>query len=139
MGKCICVCGGECNTMAAYELNCLLSTKIPIETSVRLFRGLAQGVIRNGGVVHKVVNMGIRPLGYKIRKSQESHLNAQYVALEMDIAPKTLRELEHTLRVDKHVLRFMTLNKERTVAKVNRDSRESLRKAAVLKNERLQQ
>ena len=96
--------------MVAYELNCLLSSRIPIDASVKLFRGLAQGVIRNGGVVHKVTNHGIRPLGYTIRKSQvatmtrmsatnyifcqESHLNAQYIALEMDTAPKVRSALD---------------------------------------------
>merc|ERR1712166_299825 len=39
--------------MVAYELNCLLSCRIPIDASVKLFRGLAQGVIRSGGVVKK--------------------------------------------------------------------------------------
>ena len=122
--------------MVAYELNCLLSSRIPIDASVKLFRGLAQGVIRSGGVVHKVTNHGIRPLGYKILKSRESHLNAQYIAFEMDTAPKTLRELEHTLRVNPGVLRFMTLNTERKMSEINHGIRNNKRLAAESKKGR---
>merc|ERR1711907_125587 len=116
--------------MVLYELNCLLSCRAPIDATVSLIRGVARGVVRGGGVVHRVNNHGIRPLGQPIRKAQEAHQNAQYVALDVDIGPKVLKQLEHNLRVSPHVLRFMPLKSEQRVSKMCKAISESRRRNA---------
>eukprot|EP00658_Telonema_sp_P-2_P046850 TRINITY_DN3519_c0_g1_i3.p2 TRINITY_DN3519_c0_g1~~TRINITY_DN3519_c0_g1_i3.p2 ORF type:complete len:130 (-),score=30.99 TRINITY_DN3519_c0_g1_i3:209-598(-) len=116
--------------MVLYELNVLLSTRAPTTATVNLVRTLARGAVRSGGVVHKVSNHGIRPLGYTIRKAQKGHQEAQFVAMDLDIGPKVLHELEHSLRVSPHVLRYMSLNNHSSVAQINREMSDKARKAA---------
>eukprot|EP00656_Telonema_subtile_P001312 TRINITY_DN1059_c0_g1_i11.p1 TRINITY_DN1059_c0_g1~~TRINITY_DN1059_c0_g1_i11.p1 ORF type:complete len:124 (-),score=30.88 TRINITY_DN1059_c0_g1_i11:327-698(-) len=122
--------------MVLYELNCLLSTRAPIDATVKLVRGLARGVVRSGGVVQKVTNHGIRPLGYTMRKAQKGHQEAQYVQLDLDTGPKVLQELEHSLRVHPHVLRYMSLKEERNITEMCTEISERARQAAEVQKQR---
>ena len=74
--------------MVAYELNVLLSRTAPPARTLDLVRRCAKMVVGSGGVVKKVANHGIRPLGYKMRKNNETHSDAHYVALHMDMNPQ---------------------------------------------------
>jgi len=79
-------------------------------------------VVGSGGVVKKVANHGIRPLGYKMRKNNETHSDAHYVALHMDMNPQILAEVQHNLKLNDHVLRWMAINTERGVYQKFRDN-----------------
>ena len=75
-------------SMVCYELNLLLSRTASPYQALSMVRGIANKVVNSGGVVKQVQNHGIRPLGYKIRKNNESHTDAHYVSMHTDMNPK---------------------------------------------------
>merc|ERR1712086_139456 len=101
--------------MVAYEMNLLLSRRASPYRSLDLVRRCARMVVNNGGVVRQVANHGIRPLGYKIRKNQETHLDAHYITLHTDMNPKVLEDMQQNLKVNDIVLRWMAINQDKGV------------------------
>ena len=77
--------------MVAYEMNVLLSRTASPYRSLELVRRCANMVVGSGGVVKQVQNHGIRPLGYKIRKNNETHTDAHYISLHADMNPRVRR------------------------------------------------
>ena len=78
------------SVMVGYELNVLLSRTASPYRSLELVRRCANMVVGSGGVVKGIANHGIRPLGYKIRKNNESHTDAHYIAMQADMNPKVI-------------------------------------------------
>ena len=74
--------------MVAYELSMLLSKTAPPAKVLQLVRQCASTIVRNGGVVRKVENHGIRPLGYKVRRHQENHKEVLFIGLHAEVSPK---------------------------------------------------
>jgi len=107
--------------MVLYELNVLLKGTTKTWNTVDLIRRCARTVVRNGGVVRNIANHGIRPLGYKIRKNQETFDEAHYVTIQADMAPKVLTEVRHSLRVSDTVLRWMVMNTQQNISELARN------------------
>ena len=75
-----------------------------------------------GAVLADVRPWGQRELAYRIRKQGTNHYHAQYTSLNLYCSPKTLTELEQSLRTSDHVLRWMVLKQDST-PKLDREAR----------------
>ena len=79
------------------------------ETSTQHVEALAdtcEGIIKeNGGSIKKRENWGLRSLAYKIKKNKKGH----YILFNIDAPPTAVHELERLMRLNEHILRYLTL------------------------------
>ncbi len=91
-------------------------------------------VQQGGGQVPKTEIWGLKSLAYRIKKNRKGH----YVFMNVDASVDTLGQLEHSLRFNEDILRFMTVRVDRLDPEVSpmmrnkssRDDRSIRRNAA---------
>ena len=59
----------------------------------------------DGGAIKKREYWGLRTLSYRIKKNRKAH----YMLLGIDAMPASVNEMERQLRLNEHLLRFMTI------------------------------
>ena len=74
------------------------------EEVAALLTTLEENLKNLGAHVTKVENWGKRRLAYEIRKQREG----TYAVLEASAEPATIKEFERQLRLNEHVLRFIS-------------------------------
>ena len=95
--------------MRPYETLVVLRTDLGEEATKLLTR--LQAVIQNdGGTIDENRDWGVRDLAYIINKQKQGHFHL----LEYQAEPRTVKELERTLRIVEGVLRFVTVQQEHT-------------------------
>lgn len=95
--------------MRPYETLVVLRTDLGEEAAKLLTR--LQAVIQNdGGTIDENRDWGVRDLAYTIGKQRQGH----YHLLEYQAEPRTVKELERTLRIVEGVLRFVSVQQEHT-------------------------
>ena len=63
----------------------------------------------NGGKIHKTEDWGLRTLAYRISKNRKGF----YVLVESEAPGAAIIEMERQMRIDDHVLRFLTIREEK--------------------------
>ena len=76
-----------------------------------LLESCANTIWKRGGLIADINSWGSRELAYRIRKRGDNIHHAQYLSLWVHCAPRTLREVEATLRTSEMVLRWMPLRR----------------------------
>lgn len=79
-----------------------------------LLRKLTQIVLERDGVLAAVNSWGLQQLAYRMRAHQEYHTHGRYVQFKVIASPVTLKELERNMRLDRRVLRHMTIKERNT-------------------------
>ena len=88
--------------MVLYEL--VVLTKAEFGATQRLgplLEACAKTIWKRGGLIADINMWGSREMAYRIRKQGTNHYHAQYLSLWAHCAPRTLREVEDTLRLAK--------------------------------------
>ncbi len=97
--------------MPFYEVMTIASARSTAANLVTLMRRVSTEVVKRGGVVRGVDHLGVRPLAYRMKAHQAYHELGRYIRLRVEASPEALRELEHRLRVDEQVVRWLTIKR----------------------------
>jgi small subunit ribosomal protein S6 len=95
--------------MRPYETLVVLRTDLG-EEGTRLLARLQAVIENDGGSIDEKRDWGVRDLAYSIGKQRQGH----YHLLEYQAEPKTVKEVERTLRIVEGVLRFVSVQQEHT-------------------------
>lgn len=88
-----------------YETVFIVNPDVSQENAQKLTDDLVSRVEKSGGRIVKREYWGNRPLAYPIAKRKRGH----YFLLLIDGEAKAIQTLEQALRLDEHVMRFLTV------------------------------
>ncbi|KAL1510451.1 hypothetical protein AB1Y20_006758 [Prymnesium parvum] len=89
-----------------------LMTKLGPEAPKRLetlLKSAARLLWDRGAVISDMRSWGQLELAYRIRRDSVNHYHAHFLSMQIHCSPPVLHELEESLRLDDHVLRYLTL------------------------------
>lgn len=98
--------------MPLYELFCLARPQLQKTHLADIIRKAGVAVFDKGGVVTDIKSFGDRKLAYDIRKPSGKYSEAAMWEMTFLVEPSALKEVEHELRVDERVLRWLFVKKE---------------------------
>eukprot|EP00238_Polyblepharides_amylifera_P015775 CAMPEP_0196578992 /NCGR_PEP_ID=MMETSP1081-20130531/15530_1 /TAXON_ID=36882 /ORGANISM="Pyramimonas amylifera, Strain CCMP720" /LENGTH=110 /DNA_ID=CAMNT_0041898413 /DNA_START=168 /DNA_END=497 /DNA_ORIENTATION=- len=93
--------------MPLYDLLLIIKPIVTRPQVADILKRAGSQVIANGGVVTDFASYGTRPLAYDFKKAGERFDEGSIVQVSFMIGPKVLSDLEHELRVDDRVMRWM--------------------------------
>ena len=102
-----------------YELGFILNPEVSEDEIRSLLDRIEQIVANYGGQIFKVNQWGRRRLAYPI----ERHRDGYYIFIDMTLTPKTVTEIERTLRVSETVFRYMMKRRDPKIAQKEREAR----------------
>ena len=92
------------SALRPYEILVIVNAALTDEESVALLTQLGDTVKGLGADVTKVENWGKRRLAYDIAKQREG----TYAVLDLSAEPAMVKEFERQLKLNEHVLRFLS-------------------------------
>jgi small subunit ribosomal protein S6 len=92
------------NSLYPYETLVIIDPRPTDEEVAALLVRLGENLKSLGGEVGKVESWGKRRLAYDLGKQREG----TYAVIESSAEPATVKEFERQLRLNEHVLRFLT-------------------------------
>ncbi len=87
-----------------YETIFIVNPDVSQENTESITDNFIERIEKAGGRIVKREYWGARPLAYSIAKRKRGH----YVMLVTDGEPKAVEALEHAIRLDERILRFLT-------------------------------
>lgn len=94
-----------------YETLLLLSPELGSEGSSEVLENLSGIIERDGGLILKNDDWGIKELAYPVRKQTRGH----YVRLEYSLPPGKVSEFERNIRNADGIFKFITVKLEQPV------------------------
>ena len=94
--------------MRSYELGVVLSPNLEEAEMTQAIDKLSGYLKTGGGTVSSVNVWGKRTLSYPIRRQREG----VYVFLQATLDARAIGEIERSLKLDEHVLRYLLVNLE---------------------------
>jgi small subunit ribosomal protein S6 len=94
----------EVNRLYPYEILLIIDPRLTEEEIPPLLGRLTETLKGLGAEPGKSESWGKRRLAYDLRKQREG----TYAVIECSAEPATIKEFERQLRLNEHVLRFMT-------------------------------
>lgn len=73
-----------------------------VESLIETFAGV---ITELGGKVTKTENWGLRSLAYRIKKNRKGY----YILFNMNTPVDSIKQIEHHMRLDERVLRYLTI------------------------------
>jgi small subunit ribosomal protein S6 len=95
--------------MVNYEGVFIINPDLSTDQSKGVVTQVQDLVQKSGGRVDGVQEWGKRRLAYKIKKKQEGN----YVILNFQLDPKSVKKMEQTLRLNDNLLRYLLVNKDK--------------------------
>lgn len=89
--------------MRKYELVCIIHPDLDSKAFAEVTEKIGNWVSEAGGTVEKTDVWGRRRMAYLIRK----HREGQYVLFHVNMPPAAVASVEHNLRFNESVLRFL--------------------------------
>jgi small subunit ribosomal protein S6 len=83
-------------------------------------------ITQTGGTLEKADKWGVRKLAYRVLKYNEG----QYILLQFNAQPDTVREIERRLRVADFVLKFITVRIDEKLKRIEKRRRARDKRAA---------
>lgn len=94
--------------MRNYEGVMIVEPELSLESAKAVIAQIEELIGKHGGRVDGRLEWGKRRLAYKIKKKHEGN----YFILNFQLDPKFLKKIEHTLKLNDQLLRFMIINKD---------------------------
>jgi small subunit ribosomal protein S6 len=94
----------EVSRLYPYEILLIIDPRLTDEDVAALLGRLTETLKGLGGEPGKSESWGKRRLAYDLRKQREG----TYAVIESSAEPATIKEFERQLKLNEHVLRFMT-------------------------------
>jgi small subunit ribosomal protein S6 len=98
--------------MPLYEMMVITAESAVAKQLVKTFRGANATLRRNGGLLRRIDNLGVRPLAMAIKGAKEKQDYGRYLRLRLQASPQAMKEVETRLKIDESVLRFLTMKKK---------------------------
>ena len=83
-------------------------------------------ITQAGGTIEKTEKWGVRKLAYKVMKYSEG----QFVLLQFNAKPETVREIERRLRVADLVMKFLTVRIDERMKRIDKRRKAREKRAA---------
>ena len=99
--------------MNFYEMMFIQNPDLGEEDQEKLFTRLTSTIVKHGGEIIRIDNMGIRTLAYKIQKKSRGHYFLCYLEGPGSMIP----EVERFLRIDENIMRFVMIKLDRHVTR----------------------
>ena len=93
--------------MNKYEVMYIINVAVEDEPRAELIARFSDLVVKNGGEVEKIDEMGKRRLAYPINDMNDGY----YVLMHFAAAPEFPRELERNLQISDSVMRYLVTRK----------------------------
>ena len=94
--------------MNKYELALIVSAKIEDDARAAVVERAKEYIARFGGTVTEVEDWGKKKLAYDIQKMSEGF----YYFIQFEAAPEVPAQIEQSVRIMDHVLRFLCVRKD---------------------------
>lgn len=94
--------------MSKYELALIVSAKIEDDARAAVVDRAKDYIARFGGTVTEVEDWGKKKLAYEIQKMNEAY----YYFIQFEAEPDVPGQLEQSVRIMDHVLRFLCVRKD---------------------------
>ncbi|KAG7529409.1 hypothetical protein FFLO_05681 [Filobasidium floriforme] len=102
--------------MPLYELVCIAAHVPPPNRELhQLITNLSSRVMRTGGVVRDIRNLGSRTLPMRMRRHQQYYTEGDHFSMLFDTSPPVLATLNESLKNDPGVIRWTMLRKGTTI------------------------
>ena len=88
-----------------YEVMYIVNPETEVEKIEKLNDAVGKLIEKEGGVIVRMDDIGIRNLAYPIGKKKEGH----YVLFEVDGTGQEIAELERRMRVNDMIMRYITV------------------------------
>ncbi len=95
--------------MKPYETLFFTEGNIDEEALGTLIGKVETAITKNGGQIEKIDKWGKRVLAYPVEK----HTEGNYVHVNFQATPESLKELERTYLINQTILRFMTTSRHK--------------------------
>ena len=106
--------------MPQYELMYILSSNVPDNEEPALSDKIKKFIIDQGAEITKEEKLGKKRLAYPIKKTR----NGFYVLFEFKAESDKLAEIEHKVRVTQGVIRYLIINLDEQLARMEKDREE---------------
>ena len=83
-------------------------------------------ITHTGGTLEKVDKWGVRKLAYRVGKYNEG----QYILLQFNAQPETVKEIERRLRVADFVMKFITVRIDEKMKRIEKRRKARAKRAA---------
>ena len=117
-----------------YELTFILNSSLPENEYPKTMQKIKDLINKNNGNITFEQNLGRKKLSYPIKKSYRGNL----FCLEFDIAPETLKPIEKELKLNKTLLRFITIKKPASIKQKKEKPIKEKKLKTKLKTEKIQ-
>ncbi|HDN81077.1 MAG: 30S ribosomal protein S6 [Chloroflexi bacterium] len=95
--------------MREYEMTFIITPDLEQEQIDATIEEVQKLVVSQGGQVSKTDVWGRRRLAYPIRKKREGY----YVVMQMQLPPEALKELDHSLKLNESILRYLIVRTDK--------------------------
>lgn len=112
--------------MPLYEIMCVLRAGAEAPALTSMFKRAATKVTERGGIIKSLENLGVRPLAQRMKAHQQYHTEGRYVRLFTYASPEALKEIEHVLRINEDVIRWLTVSRKQVPRQPQKMKRMSL-------------
>jgi small subunit ribosomal protein S6 len=101
----------------------IVNPDTPVDTIAKLNEAVGKLIEKEGGIVVRLDDIGIRRLAYPIQKKEDGY----YVLFEIDGSGQEIAELERRMRVNDMIMRYITVrvDEDRKAATKRREKREA--------------
>lgn len=97
-----------------YEGMYILSVKLSEDARQKALDRILKGITEKGGTIQKIHDQGRQRLAYEINGHREGH----YYVIYFDLQPSAITELWQDYHLHEDLIRFMTLQVEKVVEKI---------------------
>lgn len=106
--------------MPQYELMYILSSNVPDNEEPALSDSIKKFIVDQGAEITKEEKLGKKRLAYPIKKTR----NGFYILFEFKADSDKIKDIEHKVRVTQGVIRYLIINLDEQLAKMEKDREE---------------
>lgn len=104
--------------MPLYELMYMVKPAVNLGQLFDLTRKAGKEIIQRGGVLTQITSYGCPALAYPIKKPGARYEEAYIMQMNFMLNSQELKEIQHTLKTDERVLRWMFLKQSKFPSQV---------------------
>lgn len=99
--------------MPAYDILCIAKCVRSASSYVRIFREASKKVIKSGGLVRGIDNLGVRPLPYRMRAHTKYNYYGNFFKFKVQAAPAVLKDIDWSFKLDEDMIRWTPIKMPR--------------------------
>mmetsp|Transcript_12443 Transcript_12443/g.14745 ORF Transcript_12443/g.14745 Transcript_12443/m.14745 type:complete len:172 (+) Transcript_12443:76-591(+) len=100
--------------MPAYDILCIAKVA-GSETYSRIFKKASGIVLRSGGLVRGIDNLGPRPLPYRMRAHTKYNYYGNFFKFRVQSSPSVLKEVDKSFKADEDMIRWTPIKQSRRI------------------------